>query len=63
MNETTFTPENPESNRVRRRQLNNFTQIATPYLAGFIAEARYRIELVDESNQRIPYERPVGPPR
>jgi radical SAM superfamily enzyme YgiQ (UPF0313 family) len=54
-----ITPENPEINRVRRRQLNNFTQLTMPYLAGFIDEARYRIELVDEYNQRIPYERPA----
>jgi len=54
-----ITPENPEIHRVRRRQLNNFTQITMPYLAGFIDEARYQIELVDEYNQRIPYERPV----
>ncbi|MGD0745126.1 MAG: radical SAM protein [Verrucomicrobiota bacterium] len=52
-----ITPENPEIRRVRRRQLNNFTQITMPYLAGFIDEARYQIELVDEYNQRIPYER------
>ncbi len=51
-----ITPENPEIHRVRRWQLNNFTQITMPYLAGFIDEARYRIELVDEYNQRIPYE-------
>lgn len=54
-----ITPENPEIHRVRRRQLNNFIQITMPYLAGFIDEARYQIELVDEYNQRIPYERPV----
>ena len=54
-----ITPENPEINRVRRRQFNNFTQITMPYLAGFIDEARYQIELVDEYNQRIPYERPA----
>ncbi len=53
------TPENPEIHRVRRRQLNNFIQITMPYLAGFIDEARYQIELVDEYNQRIPFERPV----
>ena len=51
-----ITPENPEIRRVRRRQFNNFTQLTMPYLAGFIDEARYRIELVDEFNQRIPYE-------
>jgi len=28
-----ITPENPEIKRVRRRQLNNFTQITMPYLA------------------------------
>jgi len=54
-----ITPENPEIHRVRRRQFNNFTQLTMPYLAGFIDEARYRIELVDEYNQRIPYEQPV----
>ena len=54
-----ITPENPEINRVRRRQFNNFTQLTMPYLAGFIDEARYQIGLVDEYNQRIPYERPV----
>ena len=54
-----ITPENPEIRRVRWRQFNNFTQLTMPYLAGFIDEARYQIELVDEYNQRIPYERPV----
>jgi radical SAM superfamily enzyme YgiQ (UPF0313 family) len=54
-----ITPENPEIHRVRRRQFNNFTQLTMPYLAGFIDETRYRIELVDEYNQTIPYERPV----
>jgi hypothetical protein len=43
-----ITPENPEINRVRRRQLNNFTRITMPCLAGFVDETRYRIELVDE---------------
>lgn len=51
-----ITPENAEINRVRKRQFNNFTQITMPYLAGFIDEARYQITLVDEYNQRIPYE-------
>ena len=54
-----ITPENAEIHRVRRRQFNNFTQLTMPYLAGFIDETRYQIELVDEYNQRIPYERPV----
>jgi radical SAM superfamily enzyme YgiQ (UPF0313 family) len=54
-----ITPENPEIKGVRRRQFNNFTQLTMPYLAGFIDEARYQIELVDEYNQRLPYERTV----
>lgn len=54
-----ITPENREINRFRRRQLNNFTQITMPYLAGFVDESRYRIRLVDEYNERIPYETPV----
>lgn len=51
-----ITPETPEINRVRKRQFNNFTQITMPYLAGFIDEGKYAIRLVDEYNQRIPYE-------
>jgi radical SAM superfamily enzyme YgiQ (UPF0313 family) len=54
-----ITPENREINRFRRRQFNNFTQITMPYLAGFIDEQRYDIRLVDEYNQRIPYDSPV----
>lgn len=54
-----ITPENQEIHQVRRRQFNNFIQLTMPYLAGFIDEARYQIELVDEYNQHIPYERPV----
>jgi radical SAM superfamily enzyme YgiQ (UPF0313 family) len=52
------TPENSEIKRLRRRQFNNFIQLTMPYLAGFIDEAAYRITLVDEYNQRIPYETP-----
>jgi radical SAM superfamily enzyme YgiQ (UPF0313 family) len=52
------TPENPEIHQVRRRQFNNFIQLTMPYLAGFIDDFRYRIELVDEYNQRVPYDRP-----
>lgn len=52
-----ITPETPEINRVRKRQFNNFTQITMPYLAGFIDEGRYEIRLVDEYNQRVPYDR------
>lgn len=54
-----ITPENPEIHRFRKWQLNNFTQITMPYLAGFIDERRYRIRLVDEYNQRIPYDWPA----
>ena len=54
-----ITPENEEIHRFRRRQFNNFTQITMPYLAGFVDEARYQIQLVDEYNQRIPYDFPV----
>ena len=54
-----ITPENPEIRRVRKRQFNNFTQITMPYLAGFIDKGRYDIRLVDEYNQRIPYESPA----
>ncbi|HUC86600.1 MAG TPA: radical SAM protein, partial [Candidatus Acidoferrales bacterium] len=54
-----ITPENPEIKRVRWRQFNNFTQLTMPYLAGFIDETRYQIELVDEYNQRIPYAWPA----
>lgn len=49
-------PENPEINRFRRKQFNNFSQITMPYLAAFIDENRYELRLVDEYNQRIPYE-------
>lgn len=54
-----ITPENAEIRRFRRRQFNNFTQLTMPYLAGFIAEAQYHITLVDEYNQRIPYDLPA----
>ncbi len=54
-----ITPENPEINRFRKWQVNNFTQITMPYLAGFVDEAQYRITLVDEYNQRIPFQTPV----
>ena len=54
-----ITPENAEIKRFRKRQVNNFTQITMPYLAGFVDERRYRIRLVDEYNQRIPYDWPA----
>lgn len=58
MNILLITPENAEIKHFRRRQFNNFTQITMPYLAGFINEAQYRITLVDEYNQDIPFDRP-----
>ncbi|MHB9095468.1 MAG: cobalamin-dependent protein [Eubacteriales bacterium] len=48
------TPENAEINRFRASQLNNFTQLTMPYLAGFVPD-NYQIELVDEFSQPIPY--------
>jgi radical SAM superfamily enzyme YgiQ (UPF0313 family) len=51
-------PENPEIHRFRQNQFNNFAQITMPYLAAFVEESQYEITLVDEYNQRIPYERP-----
>jgi radical SAM superfamily enzyme YgiQ (UPF0313 family) len=58
MNILLITPENAEIKQFRRWQFNNFTQITMPYLAGFINETQYRITLIDEYNQRIPYNRP-----
>ncbi|MBC8061177.1 MAG: B12-binding domain-containing radical SAM protein [Clostridiaceae bacterium] len=51
-----ITPENKEINRYRKKQVNNFIQITMPYLAAFIDESKYNILLIDEYNQRIPYE-------
>jgi len=50
-------PENREIHRFRRKQFNNFAQITMPYLAAFIDENQFEIALVDEYNQRIPYDR------
>lgn len=50
-----ITPENKEINRFRRKQFNNFIQITMPYLAAFIDESKYKITLIDEYNQKIPY--------
>ena len=49
-------PENEELNRFRKKQFNNFVQITMPYLAGFIDENLYDITLVDEYNQKIPFD-------
>jgi radical SAM superfamily enzyme YgiQ (UPF0313 family) len=51
-------PENRETNRFRRLQFNNFSQITVPYLAAFVPEQHYGITLVDEYCQRVPYEKP-----
>jgi radical SAM superfamily enzyme YgiQ (UPF0313 family) len=51
-----ITPENKEINRFRKKQFNNFIQITMPYLAAFIDESKYEITIVDEYNQRIPFE-------
>lgn len=53
-----ITPENREINQFRKKQFNNFIQITMPYLAGFIDENQYVITLVDEYNQKIPYDNP-----
>ncbi|WP_291583056.1 B12-binding domain-containing radical SAM protein [Clostridium sp. UBA6640] len=52
-----ITPENKEINRFRKRQINNFIQITMPYLAAFIDENKYEITLIDEYNQKIPFEK------
>ena len=51
-----ITPENKEINKFRKRQFNNFIQITMPYLAGYIDESKYTITLIDEYNQKIPYD-------
>lgn len=51
-----ITPENKEINTFRNKQFNNFTQITMPYLAGFIDTSKYEIVLIDEYNQKIPYQ-------
>ncbi|KMT21787.1 B12-binding domain-containing radical SAM protein [Clostridium cylindrosporum] len=50
-------PENIEIRKFRRKQLNNFVQLTIPYLAGYIDEKRYEITLIDEYNNRIPYDK------
>ena len=49
-------PENAEINRFRRLQLNNFSQLTIPYLAAYVDERDYEITLIDEYNQKVPYE-------
>jgi radical SAM superfamily enzyme YgiQ (UPF0313 family) len=48
-------PENREINRFRRFQFNNFSQLTMPYLAAFVDERYYKITLIDEYCQRLPY--------
>ena len=48
-------PENGEIKRFRRFQFNNFSQLTIPYLAAFVDESCYKITLIDEYFQRIPY--------
>ena len=50
-------PENKEINLFRKKQFNNFVQITIPYLAAFVNEQLYEITLVDEYNQKIPFNR------
>ncbi|MCK8058717.1 MULTISPECIES: B12-binding domain-containing radical SAM protein [unclassified Fusibacter] len=52
-----ITPENKEINAFRKRQFNNFVQLTMPYLAAYVDEDQYEITLVDEYNQKIPYEK------
>ena len=51
-----ITPENKEINKFRKKQVNNFIQITMPYLAGFIDETKYNMLLIDEYNQKMPFE-------
>lgn len=51
-----ITPENREINQFRRKQFNNFIQITMPYLAGFVDDKKFEITLIDEYNQKIPYD-------
>lgn len=50
-----ITPMNKELKRYYKGQFNNFIQLTMPYLAGFVDEDVYEIELVDEYNQKVPY--------
>ena len=50
-------PENCELNRFRCFQFNNFSQLTIPYLAAYVDEQYYKITLIDEYCQSIPYEK------
>ncbi|SHN73765.1 B12-binding domain-containing radical SAM protein [Desulfitobacterium chlororespirans] len=51
-----ITPENSEINKFRAHQLNNFTQLTMPYLAGFVPK-EYSIRLLDEYTEPILFEK------
>ena len=51
-------PENRVLHRFRKLQFNNFSQITIPYLAAFVDEQYYKITLIDEYCNRIPYMEP-----
>ncbi|MCQ6282767.1 hypothetical protein [Bacillus sp. EB600] len=53
--EKQITPENKGIHRFRKKQFNNFVQIAMPYLASFVDPEQYEMTLVDEYNQKIPF--------
>jgi len=48
-------PENPRIHRFRKWQFNNFAQITIPYLAAYINTGQYDVRIIDEYNQKIPY--------
>jgi len=50
-------PENGEIKRFRRFQFNNFSQLTIPYLAAYVDERYYRITLIDEYFQKLPYKK------
>jgi hypothetical protein len=48
-------PENPRIHKFRKWQFNNFAQITMPYLAAYINIGQYDVRIIDEYNQKIPY--------
>ncbi len=52
------TPENPFIKAFRRGQLNNFSQLTMPYLAGFV-KPPHTVALVDEYNQQVSLDAPA----
>lgn len=49
-----ITPENEEIKTFRAKQINNFTQLTMPYLAGFVPE-EFKIRLIDEHTESVPF--------